>query len=432
MQEKFINKIPYKKTVTPFEIGKEPVKIRGWVIVLVKIIVFFGLLKQKHKIDRVDMDSLKGKPYFLLCNHMQFLDFFIMYQATEYGKLSSVVSLDAYRLLPYWLIQWGGSICKRKYTNELIIVRNLVNAVHKNQIPVVFPEAHYTYTGYNDVLPDSIGKCAKTLRVPLVTCIFEGHSLVNPVWGNQKPRKLPVHATIKQIVTEEELQKLSVEEINQRINDNFVYDEYEYLKKNNLKVTEDYRAEGLELILYKCPHCGNEHSLSTHGIHLTCSKCHADYILNEDYSLSNTNGETLYNTIRSWTDFERASVRKEIEDGTYRYEVEAIAWSIPTPKTKPYLLGLVHVIHDYNGFVLTGNYNDTDFEFTRTPLDYYGLHIELNFPSVRYKGKKPHVFAISTKNESIYVMPNDSKEVYKLDLATEELYKYLKEKTNQI
>jgi hypothetical protein len=426
-KEKLINKIPYKKAIKPYNLGREPNKISWFVMLLVRLIVGLSL-KKKHNIIHEDMDSLKDKPYLLLCNHMQFLDFFVMYKATGYRKLSSVVSLDAYLLLPYWLLEWGGSICKRKYTNEIIIVRNLVKALKLNQIPVVFPEAHYTYFGYNDFLPESIGKCAQTLKVPVVTCIFNGHNLAKPVWGNQKERNVPIKATIKQVVTAEEITTLSTKEINKKINDNFIYDEYAYLKENNYRIKEDFRAEGLELVLYKCPHCGNEHSLSTKGIHLTCSNCHADYVLNEDYSLTNLNGETLYNTIRAWGDYEREEARNEIETGTYSYERDSFAWSIPTPKKKAFPLGTLHIKHDYTGFHINGFYNDQEFEFHKDPLEYFGLHIELNFPSVRFNKKKPHVYAISTKDESIYIMPNDPKEVMKLNLITEELYKYLKNK----
>ncbi|MCQ2388035.1 MAG: hypothetical protein MJ066_06310, partial [Clostridia bacterium] len=125
------------------------------------------------------------------------------------------------------------------------------------QSVVMYPEARYSINGTTAILPPSLGKMAKLMGVPVLVLNSHGHYINSSVW-NLKKKKVPINAEVTQIVDKDEINTLSYQEINDRIKKAFVYDEYAWQKAKGVLVKDKHRAEGLEKVLYKCPHCGAE------------------------------------------------------------------------------------------------------------------------------------------------------------------------------
>ena len=103
-----------------YKLAKYPIRqplIIAWLIHLISRI---GLMGQDYKIEKVNMEGLKGG-YFLLSNHMYFIDFLICAVATGWRRVNNVVSFDGYYRRP-WLMELIGSIGTRKYTMDLHLI----------------------------------------------------------------------------------------------------------------------------------------------------------------------------------------------------------------------------------------------------------------------------------------------------------------------
>ena len=72
-------------------------------------------------------------------------------------------------------------------------------------------------------------------------------------------------------------------------------------------------------------------------------------------------GETEFSHIPDWYEWERANVRKEVEDGTYRFESEVHIDALPNAK-KFIHMGKGTLLHDMEGFTLKGNDKGEPFE----------------------------------------------------------------------
>ena len=77
------------------------------------------------------------------------------------------------------------------------------------------------------------------------------------------------------------------------------------------------------------------------------------------------------------------------------------------------------MVHDENGFTLTGNYQGQPYTVTRTSKGLYGLHVEYDYCYIEPKD----CFDLSTLDDSFYCYPSKENVVTKLSFATEELYK---------
>jgi 1-acyl-sn-glycerol-3-phosphate acyltransferase len=399
-----------------FDFNKKPKRQQFYLMPLTWILSYPSLWKHHTKIERINMKGLKP-PYLLLCNHNSFLDFKVTTAAIFPSRANYVVAIDGF-IKREWLLRNVGCICKRKFTNDITMVRHLRRVVENGDVVVLYPEARYSLCGTNAVMPESLGKLAKFLKVPVVTLISHGHHINSPFW-NLKERGNRTEATLKQLVTAEEINTLSYEEINKRINDDFVYDDFAWQKTNRIKVTYKDRAKGLHKVLYQCPNCMAEYHMMSDGNRIWCDDCKKVWTMSEYGELSAVEGTTEFPHIPDWYEWERAQVRKEVKERRYYFSAPVMVQSLPN--SKGFIsLGKGVLTHDSNGFNLTGSYNGQPYQMKKSVNSLYSCHIEYD-----YLGKYGDCIDLNTLSDTYYIYPKDCDfSVTKIALATEELYNW--------
>ena len=404
------------KNIKKYNVGKKPIRQPIYLTWLIWFLSFIMTLFNKKKIEKINMEGLKP-PYLMLSNHMSFIDFELTALATYPHRVNNVVNYDGYYKRA-WLMEWIGSICTRKFISDFRLVKNINTCLKRGDVVCIYPEARYSPNGSTSPLPDSLGKLVKMNKVPVVAVVHRGNHLLSPFWNFRKKRKVPLHTTLTQILTKEEVASKSVEEINEIIRNSLKYDEYEYQKEANILIKNKDRAEELHKILYKCPHCGSEEHMDSKGTKLFCTKCNHSWNLNEDGSLSCLEDETKFSSITSWFEWEREEVRKELISGTYSFYDDVDVFSLPKPN-KFISLGKGKISHTIeNGFVLDGYYRDREYKITRSPVQMEALHVEYDYFRIR----RADCFVINTEDDSYFIYPTKENVVTKLAFATEELF----------
>ncbi len=410
----------YSNKVKKYDLSKPPVKQTKNSVRATHLFssVLLPLIRKGYTIEKINMDGLKP-PYILLSNHLQFMDFAVLFQATYPERVNLVAANHVY-YKDYALLEKLGCMCTRKFITDLGLVRNCHKVLQNyGDIFAMFPEARYSPDGTQSILPPSIGKLAKKNNVPVVILLNHGNFLNQPFWSHYKFRKVPFYATMKQVITADEIKQLSIDEINQIIEKEFQYDEYKWQKDNNILITEKYRADGLHRILYQCPNCGTEGKMKSAGSTLTCEYCNKQWEMTELGELRSLNGETEFSHVPDWYQWQRENVRNELLSGNYQYSDEVEVYGYPG--VHEYIkLGKATVTHDVeNGFILTGNYNGQDYMIQKSVLSLYSLHVEYEFSHL----KGVDCFELPTKHDSIYCVPTEKYLITKLSLATEEAHK---------
>jgi ribosomal protein L37AE/L43A len=261
----------------------------------------------------------------------------------------------------------------------------------------------------------------KLMKFPVVTLICHGNHLRQPVW-NLRKRKVKVVADMTQILKKENLEKLSVAQINQIIDKSFIYDDYKYQKENKIAIKENFRAEGLHKVLYQCPACKAEREMDTKGNRIWCKKCGKAYEMGIYGDLKAVSGKTEFSHIPDWYEWQRQNVKEEIMKGEYLLEIPVNIDSLPNSKGF-YRLGEGILKHDKNGFLLTAKFGDIDFSLHKPVLENYSVHVEYD-----YFGKGDAV-SLSTANDTFYLFPINIKNIVtKIHFAVEELFKQAKMK----
>lgn len=375
--------------------------------------------KYKAKITR-DLQGVKP-PYIMLCNHNSFLDFKIMTAALFPRRANYVVALDGF-IGREWIMRKVGCIAKRKFVNDIYLIRQTSRLLDQGQIVVYYPEARYSHIGTNSVLPDSLGKMLKYLQVPVVSLLFHGHHINEPAW-NQVSRGVPVEAEMKLQLSKEHVARLSPEEIQAKVTEALVYDDYAWQYENQVRVEYPERAEEMHRVLYQCPNCGTEYRMRSEGSQLSCTACGKAWQLTEYGQLQALQGETEFSSPPAWYEWQRENVRAEVRAGTYGMESEVLIDSLPDSKGFVQL-GKGWLRHDMNGMVLKGSHLGEDFEVVKSNQSLYSIHVEYN-----YIDKKRDCVDVSTLEDTYFAYPlSDDTSVTKIALAVEELYQLEMEK----
>lgn len=381
-----------------------------------------GELKATNfKFNTVGMERLgKKEPCLFLMNHTSFLDLKIAVTMLYPRKFNIVMTSDGFVGKRNFMRNLG-CIPTNKFITDTALVRNMLHCVNELKTSVLlFPEASYTFDGTATTLPYGLGKLVKLLNVPVVMLKTQGVFLHDPLYNGLQLRKANVSATMEYLFSQRDVKEKSVDDLNATINDRFTFDGFRYQQENDIVVDEPFRADGLDRVLYKCPHCLKEGATVGKGTKLTCNSCGAVYELDEHGYLVNENGDTKFNHVPDWYKWERQCVKEEIERGEYLLDVDVNAYVMKGYKAV-YDVGTGHLTHDKNGFRLIGA--DGKLNYVQPASASYSLYSDYLWYEIA------DVICIGNNEMLYYCFPqNVNGVVAKTRLATEEIYKMTKGK----
>ncbi|MEG2001879.1 MAG: lysophospholipid acyltransferase family protein [Clostridia bacterium] len=273
-----------------------------------------ALLKAYCKIKyRMQSNKIKLSPDggLILANHQSSLDAFIMLAALYPNRLNSVAAYY-YFLNKYSraFLNMLGVIPKYQFSSDYESVKKMLSVVKNKGYLALMPEGTVPMTGKMEYVAPSIASLIKLLKTNVYTCKIDGSSLACPKWAKYD-KKGKVVATTKLLFNKEEVAKLSVDEILKKIKEALWYDDFEYLKENNLTFKGKAKAEGLEKLIHICPHCLDQGSMKTEGDAIFCSKCGLKATLDDKLQL-HFNAEQYFDDFYQWYKFQENIYNQEV------------------------------------------------------------------------------------------------------------------------
>lgn len=386
--------------------------------VLQEIVAAYFYLPVGGKVKKVNCEGLKP-PYLVLSNHGSMVDFAMSIKATTPYRTNYVCSVEEFIGKEY-IFRRMGIIYKRKFTNDVKVVRHILRCLTKNKnVVTIYPEARFSLVGATERIDNALGKLVKIAKCPVVIFLMKGNFLRSPQWNKHPYRKVPVSGEYIQIVTREEAATLSADEIQKRIEQTFQYDDYKYQLDNKIEIKSKARANNIHKVLYKCPHCEKE-VMASKDTKLWCQDCGKVWEMDTLGRLKCENGDDKFTSVVDWYNWERTKVREEIESGTYRFEDEARLEELKCTAKGFVPVGTVTLTHDYNGFTLKGTKEGQPFELNRAPETMISCHIEYDYK------KRGEAIDLCTIEDTYFVYPlNAYNCLTKLHFATEEMHDYV-------
>lgn len=401
---------------------KKPKKINLFWRSLIRFLTIFGMMGTEFTYEAEGLEKLKDEPCLILMNHSCFLDMQIAARVLFPRHYCIVCTSDAFvgfGGLMGWLMRQIGCIPTQKFVTDLTLLQDMTYCFKTLKTSVLmYPEASYSFDGTATALPRKMGVLLKKLDVPVIMIETFGAFSRNPLYNELQVRKgVKVSAKARCLFTQEEIREKSVRQLSDELDTAFGYDHFRWQKEQGLRIEAPFRADGLQRIVYKCPHCGTEGKMQGRGIHLSCDACGKRYELTALGELSALNGETEFPHIPDLYAWEREQVREEIINGTYRMDADVTIGMLVDFKAI-YMVGEGHLTHDLNGFTLTGC--DGRLHYTQKPLNCYGLYADYYWYEIA------DVICIGSNERLYYCFPKGADVAAKTRLATEEMYKLAK------
>lgn len=364
----------------------------------------------------------KNQPCLILMNHSCFLDMPMAYKILYPRPMNIIATSDSFvgmGGLMARLMRTIGCIPTQKFVTDISLIKDMIYCLQEKKSSVLmYPEASYSFDGRATRLPRKMGVLLKKLDVPVIMIETFGAFSRNPLYNQLQVRKdVQISAKARCLYTQEEVRSLSVQELSDGLDDAFGFDHWAWQKENGVEIQDDFRADGLSRILYRCPHCQTEGCMEGKGIYLTCKHCGKRYELTPIGDLQALDGDTAFTTIPQWNDWQREMVRREILDGSYRLDVD-VDISVMVDYKAIYNVGSGHLRHDLDGFHLTGC--DGKLTYHQKPQHNYCLYADYYWYEVG------DVICIGNNDRLYYCFPKGGDVVAKTRMATEEMYKLYK------
>jgi len=248
--------------------------------------------------------KLKG-PHFILYNHQTAFDQFFV--ACAFSKpVYFVCSEDLFsngflsKLIAYLV----APIPFRKSTADIASIKNCYKVAREGGHIAISPEGNRTYSGTTEDMKPAIADMVKFLKLPVAIFKIEGGYGVHPRWSDTL-RKGRVSVGVSRVISPEEYEKMSNDELFEVIKKELYVDEREdknlyYGKKN---------AEYLERVMYYCPYCGITHFESQNDI-VTCKNCSRQIKYLPSKQLEGVGFDFPYPYVKEWYDAQCDFIRK--------------------------------------------------------------------------------------------------------------------------
>ncbi len=415
MKIKTIRRGYHEVMALPRPIHKNPMKPSLLLSTLVNILSLPQLTATKFSYTVEGMERVKGEPCLILMNHSSFIDLKIAFRMLYPRRFAVVATTDSF-VGKAWVMRWLGCIPTLKFVSDMNLITDMKHTLtEKNSSVLMFPEAGYSLDGRATLLPGKMGVLLKHLKVPVVSITTEGAFSHDPLYNELQQRRVKVSAHMKCLLTPEEIAEKSVTELDEILKDVFSFDSFAWQREQGIEITEDFRADGLQRILYKCADCGHEGSMLGKGTSLTCAHCGASYEMDTLGQLHPANEAAggRFSHIPDWFDWERDCVRQELAEGSYSFDVPVKIGMMVDYKAL-YMVGEGRLSHSGDGFRLTGC--DGALDYCYSPLASHSLNADFFWYEIG------DVISFGDADKLFYCFP-EGVDVAKARLAAEEIYK---------
>lgn len=376
-----------------------------------------GQYNVHYKFD-CDIKRNKGS-YFLIGNHASRLDYIFTGVPLLPARLNYVAGYNEFhRSHLAGVFELLHVIPKKNFVPDIHTINSIHSVLDKGGKIAIFPEGMSSISGANQPIVAGSGKLFKHFKVPVYYSIIKGGYLTSPKY-NLKDRCGRVEVEFRQMFTVEELERLTAEEIEDRINAALYHDDYAWNKvqKNRYKIGEN-GAEHLEDLLFWCPKCKKQHVMKTEGNRIFCTACGNGATLTDTYELVPFDDSCVIpETQTAWFNMEREVIKQEINDESFELSEEVELGMLPdyellkNQKTSE-IVGKGRLTLNREGLTYKGTRNGEPFEFHIDPknLPTYGMCTDLSRFYTFHKG------------EFVEFYPSNPV-VEKFFLATEEIHR---------
>ena len=410
-------KIPISKKLAKREYAPAP-RIIAWIYKTIMVDIIGRKYKPNfHIID--DVNDCDG-PCFVIFNHLSRIDHMYVSGAC-YPRITNMIAgnNEFYRKKFSFIFGLNKVIPKKNYSPDRLTISATSKVIKKGGCVTFAPEGLASDYGGNKPIVPGTSKMFKHFKVPVYLCYLEGQYLQNTKVCLDE-RLGETHATMSLLFYKEDVERLTVEEMDDIINEKFRRDEYAWNKEKKIKwKTHGRICHRLEDFCYKCPKCGKEFTMKGEGNQIVCTSCGNGATMDDYYEFHPFEGSIIPESPFQWVEQQRAQLIKEIrENPDYYFEDECQIGNLDEYKLvgdnkTSFIVGEGKIRVDHTGMHYRGTRNGEPYEFD---VDYNNLFTLITEVDSSF-------FNFYLRGEYFDVFPKHQT-VGKFSLLVEEMHRY--------
>lgn len=319
----------------------------------------------------VDPNSYKDKPVIIVYNHASRFDFAFVQSAMKKRRINFVSAEEEFHRTKFKTVfQISRTLPKKSFVADTNAIRGIATILRKtkNGCIAIAPCGLSTVGGAQQPSAIGTGKMLKHFGVHVLAVRIHGAYLVCPKF-DVKDRYGKVEVELDELFTPEQLEELSADEIERKVDEAIYTDDYEWnaTRQNSYNRKDGKYAENMEQILYKCPKCGTEMQMEGRGTVIKCKACGNGATLDDKYNLTPVGDSVIPYNPREWYDWERREMRRAVQNPDFSLDEHAVLAMQPTygyvgDNLVGYSVGdgMIHL--DHEGFSFKGTRCGKPFE----------------------------------------------------------------------
>ena len=347
----------------------------------------------KRKTVRNEIAGKKG-PFVIIANHEAALDFVNLIGVTR-EPLTFVISNSFYTTLPCKpIVSRLGMIPKQQFQTTLKDIHRMKTAIDDGKILVIYPAGLMSDDGTPTPTPNATYGFLKWLKADVYVAKTSGTYFSMPKWRCDGLRSGRTYMDIYKLFDKDELAERTVEDIQAETDAALSFDAYEDQEELLVKYKRGGNIEGLENVLYVCPHCHREFTVKVRDKSVIyCEACGYEEKCDEYGFLHKTSelGEEIRHPSK-WNKMIGDGIREKIESGELSsLESHVEVHMIPDGKSKFARAGEATLTLTNSCFTLNGTINGNE-ETVTVPINCFaslpykpGQYVELQNGNTIYR-----------------------------------------------
>ena len=381
-----------------------------------RLIWALGKVLLKKFAKRINLkvnDNVTGvikPPFIVLANHSSVQDYKIDSFVLQKFRPNHVGAYNQF-IRKSFIMRELGAVPKRQFVADISLIHQIKHVMKNDGVFVIYPEGGISVDGTNRAIDPSIAKLIRLIGVPVVALNIKGSYLSKPRWNETQQKTDQVQADLNVLFSIDQIKQMSVENIHLGVVKALSHNVWEWQKKSKVRILSTNFLKGAECLIYKCPNCFSEFSMSTTDNTIKCDKCEKSWNIEQTGEFNSTSF-FKFSDISKWVGWQRQEIKKEIDSGKFELV------------TNVNLLQL----KNFSGYK---NFGNGALRQTVNGITYVGMHnnekVELNFPTLSTRS-----CSLSRNNIELSVSDNSYKFVMTDKNLSSKIYLALSESHNLI
>lgn len=341
--------------------------------------------KYKAHYEMIDNPKDCDGPCIIIWNHQSRRDYLFVKRGIQPRKFNMVAGYSEFHRKKFvFPFKVAGVLPKKNFCVDPYGIKAMTSIIKQGGCVVFAPEGTSSIYGCQQPIIPGTGRLLQFFNVPVYFMHMEGAYLSShKVYIKDRPGRVNIKCTL--LFKKDETKSMTVQEIDDRINEVFKHDDYEWNKTARIKYkTKGTACERLDDIIYYCPKCGKEMTITAKGNKIVCTNC-GNGATQDDYFDFHPLDDTCKIPVSpsAWYAVQRMKVIQDIrKDPNYSFTTHVKVGNLPLYKhikkssDITVYCGEGDMTFDHTGIHYRGTKEGQEWNFDLSYETYFNVNVE--------------------------------------------------------